>query len=365
MSNRVRFDLDRSSGRLVLEVLDPKLRGHDAKVRVVQRFEVLKGNGVDVENELLDASVKLEAAHDWALDHNLEHSYSHEGKALKIEIVAHLHVDDGVIIDTRLSVPLVLAPPLRGNPEPGLEQAINPKDQWSWIQSFRAIDAKQRLHVVLLMVIGVPVMLFNLAVGWHDETVPESQAWFYDQSGYKDGRRTSESPFMKSLMGSGGLGAAIGGMILAALRSYAKIELRQPRRPLKRDTRIPARELVSGKARVPLRGARLRVVAFNVECGKTREKNKNKTVERHFEQPFRAVILFDHPLLPIPAQAEIADFVGNDPIDFGRMFSVLFPPQMQGTHGIELRWELQLLVPDLLDHEIKGAPLQLDPREFA
>ena len=365
MSNRVRFELDRSSGRLVLEVLDPALRGHDARVRLVQRFEVLRGKGIDVENQLLDAGVKLEVVHEWTLPRDLEHSYSHEGKALKIEIVAHLHVDDGVIIDTKVSVPLVLAPPLRGNAEPGLEQAINPKDQWSWIHSFRAIDAKQRLRVLLLLVIGIPVLLFNLAVGWHDETVPESQTWFYDHSGSKDGRRTSESPLMKSLMGSGGLGAVIGGMILAALRSYAKIELRPPAGPLRRDTRIPARELVSGKARVPLRGARLRVVAFNVECGKTREKTKNKTVERSFEQPFRAVILFDHPLLPIPAQAEIADFVGNDPIDFGRMFSVLLPPQMQGTHGIDLRWELQLLVPDLLDHEIKGTPLELDPGEFA
>ena len=51
----------------------------------------------------------------------------------------------------------------------------------------------------------------------------------------------------------------------------------------------------------------------------------------------------------------------DDELSFERMFDVLYPPcELGESHGLGIHWEIQLLHPDFVDHELIG-----DSRPFA
>ena len=52
-------------------------------------------------------------------------------------------------------------------------------------------------------------------------------------------------------------------------------------------------------------------------------------------------------------------------VSFKPMFQALYPPQMVGeVHGLDLVWEVQLLVDDFIDQELIGNNLRLEKKDF-
>jgi hypothetical protein len=152
----------------------------------------------------------------------------------------------------------------------------SPRDRFSFIANLRAIPAKSRAIVLWLVIVGLPVIALNAVVGVRDQFVPDSQVWFYDHRG-DDG---SESPLMKALMGSGGVGMALWLAIRRQLQKYMRFEARLPvAGQITRGSRCRVADMIEGVARVPLQQARVRVVAFNREHGQytaTEGSGKNK-----------------------------------------------------------------------------------------
>ena len=55
----------------------------------------------------------------------------------------------------------------------------------------------------------------------------------------------------------------------------------------------------------------------------------------------------------------------QDSLSFKPMFEALYPPQMVGScHGLDLVWEIQLLVDDLVDQELIGNSGRFEKKDF-
>ncbi len=327
------------------------LIGHDAVFSLRLRVDVKRSSGVDATEPVFEQSIKVTATQLRVPIANVPAQiYRYQGSSIDIELVARLRVDDGVIFDTTLEVPLDA--PLR-SPQGDASKAatwIEPPDQYSLAANLRALSPKDRLIAKLLLGIAGVFGGGNAAIGMHDQFVPESNIIWYDQHG-SDG---SESPAMKSLAGSGLIGVGLWLAIRSRLRRYMRISLGASVGTPRRGERIAARILVEGEARVPLERSTLRVVAANRENGQYTEKSGKETKTRSFQEPVQAVVLFEQFLPHVPAGSPLADHLDGD-VDFDPIFTDLLPPLMAGTHhGIDVVWEVQLLHPEFVDQELSG-----------
>jgi hypothetical protein len=73
-----------------------------------------------------------------------------------------------------------------------------------------------------------------------------------------------------------------------------------------------------------------------------------------FSHPNRAVLLYSKKIPIIPAGTPIHQYFDEE-ISFKPMFECLYPRQMaKDSHGLDLVWEVQLIVDDLIDQELIG-----------
>ncbi len=348
-----RIDRGLGGNQIICELdgIPPHLVGHDAKLSLRIQVDVKRASGVDSGESLLERALRVSATRlRVPITQFPDHAYAFQGQHIDIRLLARLRVDDGVIFDTTLEAPLEL-PPRR--PLANTAQAaawIEPPDQYSLAANLRALSPKDRLIAKLLLAIAGVVGTGNAAVGVHDQFVPESQIYWYDHSG-DDG---SESPMLKSLVGSGFLGVGLWIAIRARLRRYMRIGLASGVGTPRRGERVAARQLVEGEARVPLERSTLRVVAANREKGQYREKSGKETKTKSFAHPLQAVVLYEQFLPHVPAGSAISDHLDGD-VDFEPIFTDLLPPLTAGgSHGIDVVWEVQLLHPDFVDQELPG-----------
>jgi hypothetical protein len=348
-----RLDHGLGGGQLACELagIPENLVGHDAELSLCLRVDVTRSSGVDASESLCEIKLRVTATQ---LRVNLpplaKSIYAYRGRQIEMDLIARLSVDDGVIFDTAIEA--TVEAPLR-KPSGSAEQAnswIEPADKFSLAANLRALSPQDRLVVKLLLAVGVLVGGGNAAIGVHDEFVPESQTYWYDHRG-SDG---SESPTMKSLMGSGALGLGLWAAVRARLRRYMRLRLAAAVTTPRRGERMPARNLIVGEARVALERSTLRVVAANREHGQYTEKSGKERKTRSFSDPVQAVVLFEQFLPHVPADTPIAEHLDGD-VDFEPIFTDLLPPLMAGqNHGIDVVWEVQLLHPEFVDQELPG-----------
>ena len=324
--------------------------GHDATFTLRTRVKVKRASGVDGDAVINEHKLKLQSTTvRLPVEDHAGTLYRYAGKQIDIQIAAKLEIDDGIVFDSRLETELDV--PLRKLAAAEASASlIDPVDKFSLAANLRAVSPVDRMIVHVLLAIGGIVSLGNAAIGVHDEFVPESQTIWYDHSG-SDG---SESPTVKSLLGSGGVGLAIWAAVFARLRRYMRISLQPGITTPRRGERIAARNLVDGTARVALEQSTLRVVAANRELGQYREKSGKETKTRSFAAPVQAIVLFEQFLPHVPAGSSLADHLDGD-VDFDPIFTSLHPPLMAGSnHGIDIVWEVQLLHPEFVDQELIG-----------
>ena len=334
-----------------LSGISSELIGHDATLSLRLKVDVKRSGGVDTTTPLFETALKVTGPLVRVPVATLSAPlYRYQGQSIDIGVVARLCVDDGVIFDTTLEAPLDM--PERTLDSGAAKSAawIEPPDQYSIAVNLRALSPKDRLIAKVLLGIAGLVGGGNAVVGIHDEFVPESQILWYDHRG-SDG---SESPAMKSLAGSGLLGAGLWIAIRARLRRYMHIAFAPQVSTPRRGERRPARSLVRGESRVPLERSTLRVVAANRELGQYREKSGKETKTRNFQTPVQAVVLYEQFLPHVPAGSSLSEHLDGD-VDFEPIFTELLPPLLiSNTHGIDVVWEVQLLHPDFVDQEVIG-----------
>ena len=76
------------------------------------------------------------------------------------------------------------------------------------------------------------------------------------------------------------------------------------------------------------------------------------TASSFFPDCARGVLIYEQYLPLIPAHTPVENYLEGE-LDFEEMFEVLYPPLMTGAnHGIDLRWEIQLVHPLFVDQEL-------------
>lgn len=350
-----------ASLRFHIQVNDESLLGHQAELRLELKAQVKDSRAVNDSRTLHSQPLSLSARQLQVEVPRaaLRECYSYCGNKLDLCFVTRLVIDDGVLFDTRIEDEHELGlgdQPRIAKDDPKL---MDPADAFNFLANLAALPHRSRVIVLALVLVGGLLVLGNMALGVHDQFVPESQVFFYDHRG-SDG---SESPFMKALAGSGATGVALWAAIMVQLRKYMRFELKS-HPPLRRDSRIKLSDLVEGESRVPLRDVVLRVVACNRECGQYKRGSGTKERTVSFKEAVRAVKLYERKLPFVPAHAPITMYA-DDMIDFAPMFADLLPPLKIGAnHGIEVGWEVQLLHPQYVDHELVGDSSTLQYRDF-
>jgi len=352
---------------LRLLVQDADLAGKRATFKVVQRFRCKIDNGVDKSRPLFEHDLVLHpGVQDIALGKLPGDLYCYKGEKLDIELSGRLTIDDGLVFDTSIDVgiaPVTSLPPRRKGPADA-KSVYSPDDDFSFFANLRAIPSKARLIVVWLMLVGIPVIAFNAALGVRDQFVPDSQVWFYDHSG-KDG---TEYPLMKGLGGSGVVAFGIWMAIRRQLQKYMEFNASLPAGQLRRGYSCQPAEVFSGAAGVVLEQVVVRLVAYNREHGqyKKTEKNGNSTstVTKTFTQEAGGVVLYEQMLFRVPKNTPIEQVLAGQ-IGFDAMFDSLYPPYLfDGTHGLDVQLEAQLLHPEFVDQDVEIPVSGLQDRDF-
>jgi hypothetical protein len=352
------FAEDAEGPYIRIDVHDATLAGHAATLRVARVAHVTRSSPVHHERVVLEHPLKLSAgAQSVALPADATRGWIYRGKQLELRTVARLTVDDGLLFDTteeaHAAAP-VFAGPLA--PHESHRQA-EPSDRFSLLANLKAIPGRNRIIAIGLLVVGIPIMLANALLGWHDQMSPPGQTIFYDHEN-SDGE--SQSPLVAALTGSGGIGLALWLALRAQLRRYMTLEaVPDAPRDLPPDARIEPRQLVRGSARVPLERCTARVVASNRERGQYTHKSKNRTETRSFSTVVRSVVLWEQHLPHVPANTPLQDWFSGT-LDLSRLHTGLHPPEMVGDkHGVDIVWEFQLIHPDFVDQEIALAEPRL------
>lgn len=364
MSSAIEIDLVQDQGDLIcrLRVNDRELLGHPAVFRIDAKVEVKRSGGIDQSETLYSKAFDaLGEEVELRIPPGVLSFYSYAGKHIDLEVHTCVDVDDGVLFDTTVSEEQLVRIGAKPRLNTDAKEIIEPGDVFQFFANLKAIPAHNQIITLALAGIGGLVVLVNALIGVHDQFVPEGATWIYS---HYDSDGDSNSPLGSALSGSGVLGAGIWFAMRHQLRKYMRFRLKTPPQRIERGVDYPVDAMFAGRSRVPLEDVTLRIVACNMECGQYRERRGSNTVTVSFREPVRGVVLYEKRLGWIPARTPIAGFFAGR-VTFDPMFAALYPPAMLGrSHGMDVRWEVQLLHPNYIDQELVGPKGHLAYEDF-
>ncbi|HEY1065602.1 MAG TPA: hypothetical protein VGE52_05825, partial [Pirellulales bacterium] len=310
---------DQAARRCRIEVRDAALLGRKATYTLSRIAETRRTNGTTASEELFRWTGRLDEPNFTVplTPSALDAAYIYSGVHTAVRLESRIVVDDGIFSDTTHVYRESRALPARQGGQGDAESLINPSDQYDVLRNFSALPFHRKLIVAGLFVVALMIAGVNSLIGLHDEFAPRGGALVYPQLNSK-GKRAS--PFLESLAVSGGAGAVVVLAIMTQMRGYMSFRLKSKKLEIHPDLRLPIRELITGRSRVPLEEVVLRVVAANTECGSFKVRRKKTTTTRSFKTPCRAIVLFEQSVAYIPAHEPIESaFTGE--VDFGPLFA--------------------------------------------
>ncbi|MEX0596138.1 MAG: hypothetical protein WD512_06520, partial [Candidatus Paceibacterota bacterium] len=328
-----------------ITIKDRSIIGHQSKIMLVREILVKDKNPVHSEEILFETNFKIDLETvSIPIPAKSLQAYSYQGEMIEIEIHLKIELDDGYLLDTTISSEIELNLGIKPKITHSKE-LVNPKDLFNFQRNFLAIPFKNKLITIGLVIIGLILISVNTLIGIHDQTVPESQTYFYSQ---RDSDGDSNSPLMNSLYGSGACGFIVWIAIRNNLRKYMTLNFINFPKVIEPRTRLRAQDIITGQSRVTLDQAILRIVACNYEKGQYIRGSGTKKRTVSFSHPVQGVILFEQRIPRLPAGMEINQII-NGIIKFSKMFNTLYPFQMNHkSHGLDLYWEMQLTHEDFI-----------------
>ncbi|MEO0601432.1 MAG: hypothetical protein AAF211_08355, partial [Myxococcota bacterium] len=315
---------------LVVEGLDPSVVGREATVEVVHTVTVHDSRPVNESQVIWSDTVTLEAT-DLILPITLSSPvrYAWDGPQVTVDVVVTLKFPSSgwFSSDEVLAQAVAGLPRLARGRESSDPQLMEPKDTWSFELAVQSLGpaARQKVATQLgLFVAGsVAGLTFALWTGW-------CMLLFVWVVG--------------SLIG----GKIVYDRVMEELRGYAQLAWGFVP-PLDPESVVPLRKLLDGVPRIDIERPILRIVACNVERGQYKRGSGTDVRTVSFEEPVGVVVLYESEIPRWTEGTPLSEaFVGE--VDFGVAFRELAPPQSVGPdHGIGLRWEAHLIVPDLVD----------------
>lgn len=282
-------------------------------------------------------------------------SFPYSGSKIKIQTFAEVKITTALFFNstTKFSLSNNISGelPKRAKVKNNAKQLIDPKDSFHFFKNLSSIPTENKIATILLLLFGGALIIFNLIIGYHDQMAPEHMTWLYS---HYDSDGDKSSPIIKALTGCGTIAAIVWVAMIKQLQKYMAFHFRSRISKVNRESTINIGKLVTGRSRVDLIDPVLRVVACNMEKGKyVRGYGSNRRTVS-FSHPNRAVLLYSRKIPIIPKGAPIHNYF-NEEFSFKPMFQALYPRQMiSQSHGLDLVWEVQLIVGDLVDQELIG-----------
>lgn len=355
----IKWHRDGSSLSVDVSFREPKMIGLDCKLTIEMFAQTLQSNGTNARKTVLTEPFKAEAEGNRFIIPVADiEGFSFHGQHLRVTPQVVVTVDDGVLWDTKVRVPVELPMPERDND--GLARGtpakvLNPSDQISFARNFGALPFGKKclLGAVLLSFgLGGPVFLL---LTLHDQFA--NQRVLFPQGG----------DFPPVIAGIIAMVVSIAVLVIsykALLRGYMQVSLNEGVGPIGPNSRMRVSDLFTGQARTPLTGVQVRVVAGSLECGEYVQRSGTDTSYIAFRRPVRAMILYEKTTVGVPTNVDVQQYFADD-IDFAPMFSALYPPIMYSNrHGLELEVKVQIIVPDLADFELTVPSKQIDLSAF-
>ncbi|MBI85108.1 MAG: hypothetical protein CMJ81_18085 [Planctomycetaceae bacterium] len=356
-------ELDETHHTVKLQIFFPADSiGHNATLGLHQHVRVKDKDPVHAKKELHRHDFRIKHARTtFTIAASSFSGFSYNGSKIEIEYLLTLEIDDGIFFDTKVSEEIVYNIAKKPKVNRSTKALIEPKDRFNFFTNLQAIPPRNRLLTMLLLVAAVVVIAVNSIIGWHDQTVPRSQTYFYSQI---DSDGDSSSPLLKSLGNSGAVGVAIWLAMRRQLQKYMTFHFKPHLGRIDRTTSMPIGQLISGVARVELNEPTLRVVACNLEKGQYMRGSGSDRRKVSFSEPVQGVLLYEKTVKTIPRNQPVQNhFAGN--VEFAPMFDALYPPVIVSkSHGLDVHWEVQLLVDKLVDQELTGKTGALRKEDF-
>ena len=342
-----------------IEVKDISLFGKKATFSIQREVFVKDSRPVHHKTSLYEIDItisrdnKLKVA--GSLIKKATGSFPYSGSKIKIQTFAEIKIKKALFFNSTtkfsLSNHLSTDLPKRAKVKNNAKELIDPNDSFNFFKNLISIPPENQIATILLIIIGGALIVFNLIIGYHDQMAPEHMTWLYSHYS-SDGDKSS--PIVKALMGCGAIGAFIWWAMRKQLQKYMAFHFRSRISKINRESMINIGKLVTGRSRVDLIDPVLRVVACNMEKGKYIRGHGSNRRTVSFSHPNRAVLLYSRRIPIIPKGAPIHTYF-NEEFSFKPMFQALYPRQMIGqSHGLDLVWEVQLIVGDLVDQELIG-----------
>ena len=342
-----------------IKVKDQSLLGKKATFSIKREVTVKDSRPVHDSKDLRKIPFTLSASQKFrisaAVMKKAAGSFPYSGSKIKIQTFAEVKVTTTFFFKstTRFSLSNHISSelPKRAKVKNNAKQLIDPKDSFNFFKNLISIPAENQIATILLLIMGGVLIVLNLIIGYHDQMAPEHMTWLYSHYS-SDGDKSS--PIAKALTGCGAIATFVWWAMRKQFQKYMAFHFRSRISKISRESTVNIGKLVTGRSRVDLIDPVLRVVACNMEKGKYIRGHGSNRRTVSFSHPNRAVLLYSRKIPIIPKGAPIHNYF-NEEFFFKPMFQALYPRQMiTESHGLDLAWEIQLIVDDLVDQELIG-----------
>ncbi len=348
---------------------DTSVIGKKATFSIFRKVSVKNSRPVNDSKILFDTDFIVSTNHKiiapYAIMQKLSGSFPYSGPKIKIQTFAEVKVSSLIFSDSIsrfvMSNHTSSKVPQRAKVKNNAKELIDPKDTFKFFKNLGSIPDENKIATILLLGFGGGLMILNFLIGCHDQFVPEHLTWVYS---HYDSDGEGESPLINSLMGCAVIGITIWAGMRKQLQKYMTFHFRSRISNVNRESTVNVSKLITGRSRVDLINPVLRIVVCNIERGQYLRGYGSEQRTISFNHPNRAVLLYSRCIRFIPKNTPIHKYFDEE-FSFEPVFQALYPKQMVSrTHGLDLVWEVQLVIGDLVDQELVGNPKAFIQEEF-
>jgi hypothetical protein len=350
-SEHVKFDYNEADHTVTVECDIPEEHiGRQATFTVHAVAEVKDSDPKDSKKSIFSRSFQVENTRlRFELPFKKVRSYAFKGSNIHIVWKVKLKIDDGIIFDTTykkdFSRPLS-KPPQKGD----AAQLIDPKDHIDYHKNIGALSFADKVQFWVILFGGMLLITVLTLGALVIDFRPSPSTSSSDDEG-SGGVVTGFALVVDVLVGFGMYWGLQG-----RLRRYMTFNLskRVLMKKVDRNTWVSVTDLVQGRSKADLEDVTLRVVACNMEKGQYYRGSGSDRTTVDFSEPIQAILLFEQKVDHIAAGTSIREHFSGE-FGFAAMFDYLYPPnRISANHGIDVYWEVQLLVRHLIDQELVG-----------
>ena len=352
-SEHIKFDYSEADHTVAVDCDIPEEHiGRKATFTVHAVAEVQDSDPKDSEKSIFSRSFRVENTRvTFELPFKKVRSYAFKGSNIHIVWKVKLKIDDGIILDTTYKKDFS-CPLSKPSQKEDAARLIDPRDRSYYATNLGARTSAEQMQFLVVWVGGI----FLLAMITFGVLVIDLKMSFFTNKGIL----TGIAFFVDCLVVVGmymWTRVLLRGFLtfnrsyLANIGSMDKVSALKK---VDRDTLVSLRDLVQGRCRVDLKDVTLRVVACNMEKGQYYRGSGSDRSTVDFSEPIQAILLFEQKVDHIAAGTSIREHFSGE-FGFAAMFDYLYPPnRISANHGIDVYWEVQLLVRHLIDQELVG-----------